>query len=64
MWVWTSTDEVAAEDRTDWYHDLVSGTVAPHRLVIADRATFHARAGVLRPGRIELTRHAHADHRS
>ncbi|MFI2209817.1 helix-turn-helix domain-containing protein [Streptomyces sp. NPDC020141] len=59
-----STDDVAAEDRADWYHDVVSQTVAPHRLVIPDRTAFRARAGVLGIGRIELSRHAHTDHRA
>ncbi|MGW1146757.1 AraC-like ligand-binding domain-containing protein [Streptomyces sp. NPDC002454] len=53
-----------AADRADWYHDVVSRTVAPHRLLVADRAAFRARAGVLGLGRIELSKHVHADHRA
>jgi AraC-like DNA-binding protein len=61
---WCSTDEVSAGDRADWYHDVVTRTVAPHRLLVTDPPSFHARIGVLGLGRIEVSRHRHADHQA
>ncbi|MGX2992968.1 AraC-like ligand-binding domain-containing protein [Streptomyces sp. JNUCC 64] len=60
MWVWTSTDDIAEDDRADWYHETVARTVAPHRLRIADPTALRARIGVLRLGGIEVSSHTHA----
>ncbi|MFJ6657134.1 helix-turn-helix domain-containing protein [Streptomyces sp. NPDC091377] len=64
MRFWYSTDEVPVADRADWYHDVVSRTVAPHQLVMTDPPSFRARIGVLGLGRIEVSRHRHGDHRA
>lgn len=64
MRFWCSTDDVSAADRADWYHDVVSRTVAPHHLLVTDPLSFHARIGVLGLGRIEVSRHRHADHQA
>ncbi|MEU5158065.1 helix-turn-helix domain-containing protein [Streptomyces sp. NPDC020875] len=62
MWAWASTDDIATGERADWFHDLVSRTVSPHRLAITDRATFTARAGVLSLGSVEMSLHANSGH--
>ncbi|MEU9606662.1 helix-turn-helix domain-containing protein [Streptomyces sp. NPDC048057] len=57
-----STDGMPAGDRAEWFHDLVSRTVSPHRLAITDGATFTARAGTLSLGPLEMSLHSNSGH--
>ncbi|MFF3552137.1 AraC-like ligand-binding domain-containing protein [Streptomyces tsukubensis] len=57
MWSWVSHDTVAASDKAEWFNDMISRTVAPHRMALLDPATFHARTGVLELGRVSVAYH-------
>ncbi|EDY47215.1 AraC family transcriptional regulator (plasmid) [Streptomyces clavuligerus] len=59
-----STENVAAADRADWYHDVISRTVAPHELTVTDPSAFRARSGGMSLGRIGVSRHFHTEHSS
>ncbi|MGW5673624.1 AraC-like ligand-binding domain-containing protein [Streptomyces sp. NPDC003860] len=62
MWAWMSTDGMPTGDRAEWFHHVVSQTVAPHRLAITDRTTFTARAGTLSLGCLEMSFHSNSGH--
>jgi AraC-like DNA-binding protein len=57
VWSWTTTDDVAAGDRADWYQDLMSRTMAPCTLTVRDPEAFRAWTGTLDLGRVYLSRH-------
>ncbi|MFJ8228721.1 helix-turn-helix domain-containing protein [Streptomyces sp. NPDC094448] len=57
MWSWVSLDTVATADKAEWFNDVISRTVAPHRMALVDPATFHARTGLLELGRVSVAYH-------
>ncbi|MEV4892475.1 helix-turn-helix domain-containing protein [Nonomuraea sp. NPDC055795] len=60
--MWGSTDEVAAEERVEWYRDLVSRSVVPYELAVTDPATFRVHSARLSLGHVSLSRHVAAGH--
>ncbi|MFI6641811.1 helix-turn-helix domain-containing protein [Streptomyces sp. NPDC050504] len=56
MWSVVSTDGVAAEDRFDWYSDVVSSEVMPTSLSCERPAAFQGEAAVLDLGAIRASR--------
>ncbi|MFE7131873.1 helix-turn-helix domain-containing protein [Streptomyces sp. NPDC057638] len=64
MWSWVSSRDVPPGERADWYHDIVSRAVVTNRLALGDPAVFHATAGVLELGRMEVSRFSYSALRS
>jgi AraC-like DNA-binding protein len=56
MWLRMNSDELPAQDRSEWFHDVVARAIMPVRIAVDDSHAFRARADLLPLGGLSLSR--------